>query len=1033
MSTGAFPPGRWHSGLMRVGILGPLQVTADDGVAVRIGGARLRALLIRLALDAGGVVTVDALCRALWPPSDEGGPAVPAHALHSLVARLRRALPDGAVLRSPPAGYRLDVPPEAVDARRFENLAARGRDSLRAGRPSEARALLHEAQNLWRGEALADVASRLPFAANAALRLNELRLAALEDRLEADLRAGAAPAPLAAELEELTAAHPYRERLRHLHVQALHADGRHPEALAAYEDYRRFLADELGADPGPRLQDLHLAVLRNETPPAGGLRAPLTSFVGRDRERADVAALLARSRLVTLVGPGGVGKTRLATAVAPGVDPRARLVDLAPVTDPADVPYAVAAALDLHEPGRSPDVLARLAGALAASPRLIILDNCEHVVDAAARLVHELLGRCPDLTVLATGREPLAITGETVYQVPPLTGDPATRLFIDRARDADPGFAPDPRVPGLCRRLDGLPLAIELAAARLRTMTLDRLEERLDDRFRVLTGGSRAAPPRHRTLRGVVAWSWDLLTGTERDAAERLAVFPAPFTPAVAQRAGISLEALDALVDKSLLQVDGARYRMLDTIREYGLERLAETDRLAPSQRAFVACMLSLAEQADPQLRGPGQPLWLERLDAERDNLFGALRLACDSGDTDSAMSLGSVLGLYWTIRGDHMEAVQRLRPVLEMPGADANRTATLAGFLLNACFAGELPQARDFLDEKPVDGPRSGGSPSGQTPSDGPLPDDPVGAHVMALRALATGNIEEGVRALDPHVTHPEPWTRGMTWLLRSFLHGARTGGTAESHRDLLNAIDAYREAGEHWGLSIALASAAFAHSAAGDFDAAAASLEESAALITRLGPDNQQRLWLPMIRIHTGDTARARAELDDVLAATTTPGRLALARLLLADLARHEGDLEEAARHLALAAPEAADDPPTRALYLTSLGLLDTARGDLPAAGQHLREALALATTMPDMPMVASVAVGLARTLHAQGDNGRAAELLGAAHALRGGPDTRHPDVHALARALEGRMGATAYEAAYTDGRTHPDPYALVTASAP
>ncbi|MFC5754291.1 BTAD domain-containing putative transcriptional regulator [Actinomadura rugatobispora] len=978
---------------MRVGILGPLQVTDDDGTIARIGGARLRALLIRLALDAGRVVTTDALCHALWP-SSEGSPGNPAHALHSLVARLRRALPQETALRSLPAGYCLDVPPESVDAQRFESLAGKGRDSLRQSRPTAALDFLQEALVLWRGEALADAAPRMPFAANAALRLNELRLNALEDRLDASLRVGVAPSSLTAELEELTAAHPYRERLRYLLVQALHADGRQPEALTAYEDYRRFLADELGADPSPRLQDLHRTVLQNKAPPTGNLRAPLTSFVGREQERAQLKALLADNRLVTLVGPGGVGKTRLATTVATG----AWLVELAPVTDPAEVPYAVTAALDLHEPGRSADVVLRLAGALSTSRNLIILDNCEHVLDAAARLVDDLLGRCPDLTVLATSREPLAIAGETVYPVPLLAGDPATRLFMDRARAASHGFTFDPRVPAICRRLDGLPLAIELAAARLRSMPLDHLADRLDDRFRVLTAGSRTALPRHRTLRGVVAWSWDLLTDTERDAAERLAVFPTTFTPS---STGIAVETLDALVDKSLLQLDGTRYRMLDTIREYGLERLAETDRLLPSREAFVSCFLSLAEQAD--LRGPDQPHWLERLDAERDNLLAALRHACDSGDTDSAVRLGAVLSLYWTIHGDHMEAVRRLRTVLEMPGTSSSRLSALAGFLLNASFAGELAQAKDFPDD--------------------PSPRDPTGAHVLALQALSTGDVQAGVQALEKHLTHPGPWTRAITWLLRSFLNGARTGNAAEGRRDLDNAISAFRESGEHWGLSIALASLAFAHSAAGDYDAATTALEESTNLINHLGADNQQQLWLPMIRVHTGDLAKAQAELQTVLARTTSPAHLALARLLLADLARYRGDLDEAARHLTLAAPEA-NDPPSRALYLTSQGNLATAKGDLPAAESHLREALSLATTMPDMPMVAVIAVGQAQLLLAQDQLHQAAELLGAAHALRGGPDPRHPDVQALSEALRTRLGTPAYEAAYTKGRAHPDP---------
>ncbi|GAA2435823.1 BTAD domain-containing putative transcriptional regulator [Actinomadura vinacea] len=990
---------------MRVGILGPLEVTAGDGTVVRIGGARLRALLIRLALDAGRVVTVDALCHALWP-SAEDGPDNPPHALHSLVARLRRALPDGSALLSLPAGYRLDLPSEAVDARRFETLAHEGRQALRGGRPGEALTLLTAALELWRGEALADAAPRHPFAANAAVRLDELRLNVQEDRLDAALNGGTAPSALIAELDGLTTAHPYRERLRHLRIRALFADGRQPEALTAYDEYRRFLADELGTDPGPELQNLYLTVLGNKRPASGNVRAPLTSFVGRERERARLRGLLAGNRLVTLVGPGGVGKTRLATTVAAG----AWLVELAPVTDPDEVPYAVAAALDLHEPGRSADVVQRLAESLSPAETLIILDNCEHVIDAAARLAHELLGRCPDLTILATSREPLAMAGETLCPVPPLDDDQASRLFVDRAGAASPGFASGPHVPAICRRLDNLPLAIELAAARLRSMPLEHLAARLDDRFRLLTGGNRTALPRHRTLRGVVAWSWDLLTAAERDAAERLAVFPATFSPSSAQHVGIALETLDALVDKSLLQLDGTRYRMLDTIREYGLERLAETDRFGASQDAFVSCFLTLAELAEPHLRGPEQLVWLNRLDAERDNLLAALHRACDSGDTDSAVRLGAALSLYWTIHGDHTEATNRLRTVLEMPGTSSRRLTALAGFLFNASFAGELAQAKDFPDAPPLD--------------------DPTGAHVQALKALSTGDIQGGVQALDPHLAHADPWTRAMTWLIRSFLHGAQTGTAAQGRQDLRNAVTAFRESRDRWGLSISLASAAFAHSATGDFDAAAAALEESTELIRELGADNQQQIWLAMIRVHSGDLDKAQAELQDVLADTTSPHQIALARVLLADLARHRGDLEEAARELALAAPETTD-PPSRALYLAAQGHLATTTGDLTAAEKSFQEALAIAAIMPDMPMVAEVAVGQARLLLRQDHPCQAAEILGAAHALRGGPDTRHPDVHNLTEALKARLGTPAYESAYEQGRTHQAAFKLIVSS--
>ena len=389
---------------MRVAMLGPLEVTADGGL-VELGGARLRALTIRLALEAGRRVPPEALVGALWP---ERPPANPSAALYSVVSRLRKALPDGAALRSKAGAYRLEVRPDDVDVHRFERLVSEGRPALRAGEARLSGRRLREALALWRGPALAEVA-KVPYAAAIVVRLEELRLAAVEDRVEADLLLGAASPELAAELVELTAAHPLRERLLSLHVRVLHALGRVAEALSTYADFRRRLADELGTDPGPELQEAHLAVLRGTPAPTarplgsrGNHRLPLTSFVGRKQERARIRARLTQARLVTLVGPGGVGKTRLATTVATEVTDAAWLVDLAVVADPSDVPHTVATTLGLRElvtHDQKRDPLTRLVEAIGATETLVILDNCEHLLDASARLVDDLLGRCPRLTV----------------------------------------------------------------------------------------------------------------------------------------------------------------------------------------------------------------------------------------------------------------------------------------------------------------------------------------------------------------------------------------------------------------------------------------------------------------------------------------------------------------------------------------------------------------------------------------------------------------------------------------------------------
>ncbi|WP_344745145.1 BTAD domain-containing putative transcriptional regulator [Streptosporangium vulgare] len=382
---------------MRVSILGPLRVVAA-GEVVEIGGTRLRVLLVRLALGAGRVVTVEELSDALWP---DGRPGDPTNAVQSLVSRLRRVLPGASALRSDHGGYLLDVPPDAVDAHRFERLAREGRRALGNGDPVTASNLLREALGLWRGPALGEVATA-PFAVAYAAGLEEARLAATEDRVEAELGCGR-HSPLVTELQELTARHPLRERLHGLRVRALYAAGRQAEALAAYEEFRRGLAEELGADPGPELREIHLAVLRadpalraarDEAPPArtgtrGNLRAALTTFVGRTAEIGLIGARLDEGRLVTLVGPGGVGKTRIATTVAAGISGRmpggAWLVELAPVTDPADVAQAVLGALGFPAPADAragtSDTMARLAELLSSTETLVVLDNCEHLVD----------------------------------------------------------------------------------------------------------------------------------------------------------------------------------------------------------------------------------------------------------------------------------------------------------------------------------------------------------------------------------------------------------------------------------------------------------------------------------------------------------------------------------------------------------------------------------------------------------------------------------------------------------------------------
>ncbi|MEU9620345.1 BTAD domain-containing putative transcriptional regulator [Streptomyces sp. NPDC048155] len=586
---------------MRYLILGVTEARDENGRALPVGGARLRALLASLALRTGRPVHVADLVDDVWaadPPHD--APA----ALQALVGRLRRVLGRDAIT-SDHGGYRLEAAPEEVDLHVFERLSRQGADELDAGDPVAAARTLRTALALWRGPALADLPDREH---GHGLRPEAHRLTTLERRIEADLRCAATaagPRTLVPELRELTAAHPYDERFRAQLIRALRAEGRQAEALAAYEEARRSLADALGADPGPELTALHRELLTppptvpseaavpaflsasttsfpssspsspsslsassaasavsaasgpprtpGPAPVRGNIRPRLNSFVGREPELRSIHADLARSRLVTLTGPGGSGKTRLAEEAAARSGPAAPapvdswIAELAPVDDPVDVPGAVLTALGLREttllrdnsrdgqPLRSDPtglLVEHLAHCSRVRPFLLILDNCEHVIGAAAGLAETLLTHCPELRILATSREPLGVPGESIRPVGPLPADPAHRLFAERARAVRPDFDPEQEaahdsdaVAEICRRLDGQPLAIELAAARLRLLTPRQIADRLDDRFRLLTGGARTVLPRQQTLRAVVDWSWDLLDEGERTVLRQVSVF----------------------------------------------------------------------------------------------------------------------------------------------------------------------------------------------------------------------------------------------------------------------------------------------------------------------------------------------------------------------------------------------------------------------------------------------------------------------------------------------------------------------------
>jgi len=496
--------------------------------------------------------------------------------MHNYVSRLRRALGADRLLGDGGA-YRLVVAEGELDRDRFELLVADGRAAFGDGAPERAASLFAEALALWRGEPLEDVRYE-PFAQTEIHRLEELRLSALEARVEADLACGRHEA-LVVELGALVRAHPWRERLHAQLMLSLYRCGRQAEALAAYQAARATLDDELGLEPARGLQELERKILRHdpglelvETGAPAGVPLPPTRLIGRGREVEALRALFEERnapRLVTLAGPGGVGKTRLALELAAVSTLRVVFADLSPLSSAEQALPTIAHALGVRETGGQPLAAAVAARVRALGECLLVVDNWERVLEAATELA-ALLASCPGVRVLATSREPLHIAGERVYPVEPLEEEAAAELFVERARSLRPSFAADEAVAALCRRLDCLPLAVELAAARTNVLSTEQILVRLDDRFELFRGGARDAPARHQTLRAVLDWSYQLLEEEEKLLFTRLAVFASAFSLEAAEAVcGASLDTLSGLVEKSLVQQRGGRFVLLETIRAY--------------------------------------------------------------------------------------------------------------------------------------------------------------------------------------------------------------------------------------------------------------------------------------------------------------------------------------------------------------------------------------------------------------------------------------------------------------------------------
>ncbi|WP_026119095.1 BTAD domain-containing putative transcriptional regulator [Nocardiopsis ganjiahuensis] len=1027
---------------MRFGVLGPLSVRTDHGEPVPIPDTKVRALLLRLLLARGRPVPVDQLVDHLW---GETPPSRPTAVLQARISQLRGALDAAepgarALVRHRAPGYLLVA--DHLDAAQFEELVGR---AAQDPAPRTRAELLTRALDLWREPAPAeftDTASRsVPDGHGELTRWTQMRLTALEDLAETRLDLGEHSA-LAAELADPVARNPYRERLHAAYLRALHGAGRHAEALVAYTRLRSRLAEELGADPGQQLLDLHQAMLARDpaldpvpdpAPAPGRLPEPVDTLVGRDRPLRDLADLLAEHRLVTLTGPGGVGKTRLALAAGAALTRRAEagdgawLVELGGLAPDGDPVPLLAATLGVRDGSarEEPEELVRIVAMLRGRSALLVLDNHEHVVAPTAALVSHLLGALPRLRVLATGRVPLDIAGEHLYAVPPLdlpapgTTDPdelsasgAVRLFTARARAARTAFVLDaataPAVATICRRLDGIPLALELAATRLRHLGADEIAARLDDRFALLGTGRRDAPERQRTLRAVINWSWDQLDPAERAVLSRLAVTADGCEPDTAEAlcsgpgpsaetgtaeqvhvpANTVLDVVGALADHSLVTVETAsshtRYRLLESVAAYALEHLAASGDRTRVRARHARHLADLAAGADAHLRGPDQHRWLERLDRESANLTSALDHAVAADDPDLALRLAVAPCWHRYLRGRSGQARAALDRALALPGPDTSARAEAA--LWRTALA--VPATEDEQSRR------------ARVPEHLEQVSDPVtrARLLWLIEHLRWGLGDQDRAAGLVRSAHEAAAAAGDRWgteVSRVTLAYAalRRGDIAEALDAARQAEKALREIGDNWGALQATDALAQALESLGDLDGVADHHERALRLAEEL------RLWgnatlalsgLGRVALLRGDLDRAdvlHARAAALAAEHSDAGAEQFAEAGTVLSARRRGDLDRAERLLRRWVDWnlRADSHIGTAFLLTQLGYVAEQRGDAEAALDLHARARTEAWASGDPRAVAAALERLAGAHALAGAGETAAALLAEATRVR------------------------------------------------
>jgi len=1035
--------------MLTVGLLGPVELRRD-GERVPLPGGKTTELLVRLALEAGRTVRSERLIDDLWGDEAIG---TAKNTLQSKVSQLRKALGDPALVKGGASGYSLVLDPSAVDAIEVCRLAELTSTLLAAGEPGEAFRSSSAALEMFRGEVLVDAGEGEWIRPHRA-RLVEFHEQLIEDSMAARLEMGA-DAELIGDLEALVQLHPLRERIRGQLMVALYRAGRQADALRAYQDARTVLGDELGLEPSRELQRIEAAILAQD--PAldaperpsiqrdardgartGNLPAAVSSFVGRTRELGELSNLVVSRRLITLAGPGGAGKTRLALEVgerlrsefADGV----WFVEFAPLKSGSDVAAAVASAVGLDDSDR-------LSTYVAQRRMLLLFDNCEHVLDDAAHLATDLLSAGPGVTIVATSRERLGAAGEMLYPVPSLDADEAAALFVERARSGGlPSEAVDQTatIARICDRLDHLPLALELAAARTRSLSLDEIVARVDDRFALLTGGNRTAAIRHQTLRGVVDWSYELLFSAEQRVFRYVSIFDGGFDLKAAEAVCASdetpmsdvVDLLGNLVDKSLVTVSHrngqTRYTMLQTLVDYGRQQLVAAGEDVEARERHLCWMVTLAAAADSGLRTAAQLSWVERSRNERDNIRAALTWAVDQSRASDAVAIVAGFAYAWYISGAIKEGLGSITQALSVGGVVPNDGLTAAhawaGWMTQMTH-GATPAAVDHLERALV---------LGRSASVRNFCIAAVYASILrAFRGLvneAVSVVDEADARLD---VEPDRWARAWIDWVRSGLVN-KAGDPVTATELLRRSVAASSAEGDQCAAAIAAIRLGELAELRGDYAEATTATLTAYNALTLTGPSSFNA---SMLATRLGNLAALQGDYEE--AATwheiglrrarenEFPGAVAQAFSGMGEAARLAGDLSAAKSYHreALARFDATGSIEGAVFSLTCLGLIATTDGDPAAAIELLTTSLVRASESSDRRGVAMAAEGLADAHAALGEVSIAARILGAADALRneiGGapPVLQRGCVDRAERVARASLDQAAYEAEHARG---------------